>query len=110
MNPAEEFLKKLGLTFEELDSPGHSGEKDAYYQLLKDSQQRAFTVDDVRIFIIQCRHAVEMELTDPKHDKSTDDQLKARLRCYIILEAFLYSPAQAVENHKKDIEKMVAKK
>lgn len=110
LNIAEQFLEKLGLKYEDLDKPGYMGEKEAYFDLLKQTQLAPLSVDEVRNFILRCRYSVEMELTDPKHNTIHDEQLKARLRNYILLEAFLYAPANAVEVHKEDIKALVSNK
>lgn len=113
MSVADDFLEKLGLKIEDLDSPGHMGEKEAYFALLREGQGKKLTVEDIRANVIRMRYSVEMELTDiiKKSPKSQEViYLSARLRNYVLLEAALYSPQTAGDDHRKDIEDLVSNK
>ena len=102
------FLKKLGIKFEDLDKPGHMGERDAYFAMLKGAQKEPVTVDAFRKAILRMRYAVEMELTDPNHVIGDDKDIfmRARLRNYLLLEAILYDPATAETQYKEDIKRL----
>lgn len=109
-NPADQLLKKLGISFEDLDKPGHMGEKEAYFELLRQTEQAPLSVDSIRLNVMRAKYAVEMELTDPKRNKSNDEFLLARLRNYLLLEGVLFSPQNAVEVYRKDLQDLLGKK
>jgi len=61
---------------------------------------RKLSVDDIREQIKQMMFAVQRELTSVKHRRKKDILLKARLKNYMLLDAFLNSP----EKTKKRLE------
>lgn len=133
MNAADDLLKRIGLSLEDLDKPGHMGEKEAYFTLLQQSQTTPLTIEDFRKYFIRMRMSVEQELASRKaapqsfvsllsylipviglirkwYQDQEEIELKARLRNYLLLETFLYSPGIANQKHQGDINDMVSGK
>ena len=98
----DEILQKFGLAYKDL-KPG-SGEYETLNSWLQALQQGALTVEKIRDNIHSMRDSVESELTKPGLDSKQDLFLKARLRNYMLLEAFLSSPEKA----KAQIERALA--
>lgn len=103
----EELLAKYGLTYEDLDTPGHSGEKEYLFKLEADLKKNALTVEGIRDYISSLREGVERELVDEPELKyifipnRKHLMLKARLKNYLLLELFLSTP----EKLKAEIER-----
>lgn len=88
------LLEKLGLDYEELNT----AEKETYITWLNDWESRKLDVSDIKNYILAMKNAVAMELADtPYGDKDKGRILKARLKNYILLEAFLTAPDKARE-------------
>lgn len=87
----EELLKKYNLKYEELKP----AEKETLNVWLEAIQKGQLTLDKVKQYIASMKSAVEMELSKAKLDSREDSHLKARLRNYILLEAFLSTPERA---------------
>jgi ribosomal protein L12E/L44/L45/RPP1/RPP2 len=87
------FLKTLGFegNFDELTIQ----ERETFYAMLHSVRQSELTTEKLKEYINQMKMQVEEELT--KHDlgKTQDIYLKARLRNYILLGAFLEGPDRA---------------
>ena len=96
----DSILKKFGLKFEDL----RPGERETLYSWTESLQQNQLTVDGVKAYISAMKDTVEQELTKVNHNSKEDLFLKARLRNYLLLEAFLTSPEKA----KKALERAVA--
>ena len=96
----DEILKKVGLKFEDLNTV----ERDTLYSWMESLNKATLTLDSVRSYISAMRDGVEAELSVSKLEKHNDIFLKARMRNYMLLEAFLSSPEKA----KKALEKAVA--
>ena len=58
-------------------------------------KQKQLTVASIKEHLQGMRFAVERELTEVGHNSKQDIFLKARLRNYMLLEAFLDSPEKA---------------
>lgn len=87
----QELLDKLGLKYEELNSV----ERDTLNSWLQGMSQNQLSVEKVREYISQMKDSVEVEIADTKLDKKNDLFLKARLKNYMLLEAFLQTPEKA---------------
>ena len=105
----DEILQRFGLKYDDLNV----AEKETLNTMLSSLQQKQLTVERVKEYIHSMRDAVEDELeNEPEFTyififrvpNRKEILLKARLRNYRLLEAFLYSPDKA----KKAIESAVA--
>lgn len=113
MNLLEETLKRLGInSYDDLKDI----EKDTYNQWLTQMSQDV-TIDDIRNHIEQMKNAVISELVDEpefnyfffgvfKRVNPKNIQLKARLKNYVLLAAFLGTPEQAREALEKHLQQL----
>ncbi len=102
MSIIDEILAKRGLKFEDLTLV----EKETLNTWLDILKKSDVTIDKIRTYILSMRDAVEEELTKVDHKPDQDIFLKARLRNYMLLQAFLTSPEkarQAIERSLGDI-------
>lgn len=97
----DELLKKYNVKYEDLNS----AEKETLSNWLTSLQQGTITTEKIREYIGNMRSSVEQELTKIGHENKQDIFLKARLRNYMLLEAFLQSPEKA----RKAIEQALSK-
>lgn len=58
----DELLKSFGITWDELDTPGHAGEKEHLMQLLDAAEKSKLTLETFREYVPRLRDAVEQEL------------------------------------------------
>lgn len=93
----EEILERFNLKFEDLKPV----ERETLYTWVAALEESVLTVDKVKEHISAMRVGVEQELTKVGHESKQDIFLKARLRNYILLEAFLTSPEKAKEQMEK---------
>lgn len=87
----DEILQKYGLKYEDLNS----AEKETLHSWLDVLEGGKLTIDDVRKYIPAMKEAVEKDLTKATLGSKEDLFLKARLRNYLLLEAFLSTPEKA---------------
>jgi len=87
----EELLEKYGLKYEDLNI----SEKETLNSWLSALQQGQLTLEKLADYIATMRASVEQELTHYDLGSKQDIFLKARLRNYMLLEAFLTTPAKA---------------
>lgn len=93
----DSILEKFGVTYDKLTP----NERETFNAMLAAMQESVLTVEKLRDYINAMKMGVEQELT--KHDLGSKQDLflKARLRNYMLLEAFLQTPVkakQALEN------------
>lgn len=109
MSILDDLLANTGLKYEDLDSPGHLGEKEYLLNMVKQLETRALTVEDIKQTISQMRVRVTQDLIEEpefnyififKVPNRKQILLKARLKNYILLEEALLTP----EKIKKAIE------
>lgn len=119
MQVIEDFLKRVGVeSYEDLNDL----EKDEYDRWLNAMASAEISPVDVKNYVGQMKNAVVLQLADEpeyiyskifpfwKRPNPANVQLKARLKNYILLEAFLGRPEQAraaLESHLKQIKPMV---
>jgi len=96
----EEILKKYNLKFDDLSE----GERQTLFSWIGALQETALSIEKIREYVRAMKDSVEMELTKIGHESKQDIFLKARLRNYMMLEAFLSSPEKA----KQSIERAIA--
>jgi hypothetical protein len=87
----DEILQRVGLKFEDLKKE----ERETLNTWVQSLQQNSLSMERVKDYIAAMRDAVEQELTETTHNTKQDIFLKARLRNYLLLEAFLSTPAKA---------------
>jgi hypothetical protein len=93
MNIVDDILEKAGLKYEELKPQ----EKETLNTWMEALQKSQLSVEKIRDYITSMKQAVEMELTKANVGKKDDLFLKARLRNYMLIEAFLSTPEKAKE-------------
>jgi hypothetical protein len=95
----DEILKKYGLKYEDLNAT----EKETLNTWLVALQQGQLTIDKIKDYLKTMRDGVEQELTKIGHENKQDIFLKARLRNYMLLEAFLETPERAQKMIEKSL-------
>lgn len=111
----DELLEKRGLTFDKLSAD----EKKQYISWLQVLESKPISVEEVKTHIKQLKDAVEAELVDCdefiyvlffKIVNRKHVGLKARLKNYLLLEAFLESKERAKKVLERQIEGMMEQK
>jgi len=102
----DELLEKVGLKFEDLNS----AERDTLFSWHEALTKNALTLEGVRQYILAMKESVESELTVSRVDSKQDLLLKARLRNYMLLDAFLSTPEKATKALERAISGMVSSK
>jgi len=87
----DDILEKVGLKYEDLTS----SERETLHSWLNILSRNQLTIERVRDYISSMRSNVEQKLCETGHDSKQDLYLKARLKNYILLEAFLSTPEKA---------------
>jgi len=96
----EEILKKFGVkSYGDLTEE----ERVVFDKWMGVLSKQELTINDVRGYIQSVRDVVEDKLTETTHNKEEDIFLKARLKNYRLLDAFLLSPEKAKEEVNKHI-------
>jgi len=96
----DELLKKYNLKFEDLNVV----ERETLFTWIAALEKGKLTIESIKTYISAMRDAVEHEITEPNLDPQKDLLLKARLRNYMLLDAFLSTPGRA----KQALERAVA--
>jgi len=98
----DEILKKRGVKYDDLSL----GERENLFRMVEVLNKSALTMDRWREFIKHMKEEVEKELVNEpefnrififKVDNRRQIYLKARLKNYLLLEAFLDTPQKAKE-------------
>lgn len=89
----DNLLEKFGLKYDDLNA----AERETLHQWGASLTQNHLTTEKIKSYIGKMRDSVEQELTKTGHDSKQDIFLKARLRNYMLMEAFLTSPERARE-------------
>ena len=105
MDELNKLLERAGLKYEDLTS----AEKETYNNWMDAFKQKKVTVSTIKENIATMRESVENELTTTTHNSKQDLFLKARLRNYLLLEAFLQSPEKAEKALERAISGMIRK-
>ena len=87
----DELLKKYGLKYEELTPD----ERTTFHTMLDAIEGKTLSIEKIKDFITSMKYAVEQEIVKVGNDNKQDTFLKARLKNYMLLEAFLTSPEKA---------------
>jgi len=108
----DEILEKFGLTYKDLDTEGYAGELQTLLDMQANLQKGQVSIESTRTHLASMRDAVERELVDEPEfvwrfifrvPNRKQIYLKARLKNYMLLEAYLSSP----ERMKQMMEDMV---
>lgn len=91
MSLIDNILKETGLKYEELNTT----EKETLNVWMEALEKGAVTIPKVKEYVSTMKDAVERELSVAKLNKKKDLFLKARLRNYLLLDAFLSTPEKA---------------
>jgi len=106
MSMLDSILEQAGLKYEDLDK----AEEATLHKWLGSLERKEFTVNSIREYIVAMRRSVDEEVSKTGHNSKQDIFLKARLRNYILLEAFLDSPAKAKKMVERRLAGLVSKK
>jgi len=106
MSIVNEILERAGLKYEELNS----AERETLNSMLDSLNKSEFSLGSVREYIAAMKEAVEKELTETTHNSKQDLFLKARLKNYMLLAAFLETPEKAKKALERSLAGMVGKK
>lgn len=87
----DEILEKYNLKYDDLNVI----ERETLNTWVDALQQGVVSIDKIKDYIQTMRDSVINELTNTKIETKQDLFLKARLRNYILLEAFLSTPEKA---------------
>lgn len=96
----DEILQRFNLKYDDLTA----AERETIESWAAAFNQNQLTVEHIKAYIASMRDSVEQELTQVGHNNKQDIFLKARLRNYLLLEAFLDTPAKA----QKALDRMLA--
>lgn len=72
-------------------------EKDSYLKMLEIAELGKVTLEDFKKHVKRMRESVEYSVATDELTKNKDLFLKARLKCYILMEAFFEKPERASE-------------
>jgi len=87
----DKLLEKLGLKYEDLSA----AEKETLNSWMEALNKNQLTLESVRTYILAMKNGIEQELTQTTHNSKQDLFLKARLRNYLLLEAYISTPERA---------------
>jgi hypothetical protein len=100
------LLQKVNLKYEDLNK----AERDTLNTWMGELRKNKVTLDTVRGYIGKMKEAVEKDLTVADLNSKQDLLLKARLRNYMLLEAFMATPEKAREAIENAISGMIPKR
>ena len=87
----DEILKRHNLKYEDLTP----AERETFHSMLGAVEKSVMTIEKLRNYLSAMRFSVEQELTKTDNGGKQDMFLKARLKNYMLLEAFLSTPERA---------------
>ena len=102
----DKILQKIGLSYEDLNSV----ERETLDTWMDSLKKNKVTVASTREYISKMKDSVEQDLTKTDLNSKQDLFLKARLRNYMLLEAFLLSPERAQKAIEGAVAGMIPKK
>jgi len=102
----DQFLEKAGLKYEDLNSV----ERETLNTWMEAFQKGQVSVERIKEYITAMREAVEQELAKSDLGSKQDLFLKARLRNYMLLDAFLTTPERAKQQVENAISGMIGRK
>lgn len=106
MSIIDDLLEKTGLKYEDLNV----AERETLQSWMEALGKNQLTLESVKTYIISMKESVETELTKTDLNTKQDLLLKARLRNYMLLEAYLSTPEKAKKALDKAISGLVGTK
>lgn len=103
MDVLEKLLVKYGLKYEDLNY----AERETLNSWMGSLQQEQLTIAKVKEYLITMRDSLLLEVSDYKVGSVQDCLVKARIRNYTLLIAFLETPEKAKEQLERAIAGMV---
>lgn len=100
------ILERLNLKYEDLTPD----ERTTLNEWSDSLNKKSLTVENIRDHISSMKESVEKDLTKTDLNSKQDLFLKARLRNYMLLDAYLGSPEKAKEAIERQIAGLVSKK
>jgi len=98
-NALDRLLKAQGLNYEDLNPEEKLTYNKSSFNLQK------LTVSDVKNYVSDMKNSIALQLTDtPEESVAVRHILSARLKNYILLEAFLVRPEKAEEALNRQLE------
>ena len=101
----DKLLEKVGLKYDDLNP----SEKETLNTWMETLQKGQISVERIKEYITGMKEAVEQELAKSDLGSKQDLFLKARLRNYMLLDAFMSTPERAKEQIENAISSMVRK-
>jgi len=101
----DELLERVGLKYEDLSSI----EKETLNTWMEALEKGQLNLEKIKEYVVSMKEAVEQELTKADLGSKQDLFLKARLRNYMLLDAFLSTPERAKQQIENSISSMVRK-
>ena len=101
----DKLLERVGLKYEDLSAV----ERETLNTWMEALQKGQVSLEKIKEYINAMKEAVESELTKADLGSKQDLFLKARLRNYMLLDAFLTTPEKAKQQIENAIEGMVRK-
>lgn len=101
----DEILQRFDLKYEDLNS----AEKETLDMWMVSLEKNTLTIEKIREYIVSMRHSVELELSQTTHNNKQDIFLKARMRNYLLLEAFLQTPDKARQAIERSLASIIKK-
>ena len=102
----DELLAKAGLKYEDLNP----SERETLNVWMEALQKGQVSVEKIKEYITSMKESVEQELSKSNLGSKQDLFLKARLRNYMLLDAFMTTPEKAKEQIENAISGMVGRK
>jgi hypothetical protein len=102
----DQILEKVGLKYEDLNT----AERETLGTWMEALSRNKLTLEGVKTYVSSMRDSVEQELTKTDLNSKQDLLLKARLRNYMLLEAFLSTPEKAQQALERSMAGLVSKK
>lgn len=89
-NLKDKILEEYGLHYEDLNIEERETYNSSYFNL------KTLSIEDIKNYISDMKNSIALQLTDIKGDEFEKNIiLKARLKNYLLLEAFLTAPDKA---------------
>ena len=102
----KEILEKVGLKYDDLGKE----ELETFHSWEEALARSQVTVESIRKYIKSMRDSVEQELTVSNIKTKQDIFLNARLRNYMLIEAYLSTPEKAKEALDRAVAGLVSKR
>ena len=102
----DELLEKVGLKYEDLSTL----EKETLNTWVDALQKGQISVEKIKEYIVSMKEAVELELSKADLGSKQDIFLKARLRNYMLLDAFLSTPEKAKQQMENAVQGIVGRR